>query len=67
MIVMGKQEIIDFLKKNRGKKFDSKEIAKGTNVSSAFIPLKKLRGTSEINFEVISGNHNRQKFRYWID
>ena len=50
---MGQQDILDFLKENKGRWFDRNCIAKATGVetSSAGIVLKKLRNQGAIKWK----------------
>ena len=50
---MGQQEVYDFLKKNKGNWFTSKEIAEGLVVSIGSVTnnLKKLRKSDSVKFK----------------
>jgi len=62
---MGQQEVYDFLKKNPGKWFTSKEISEALDISIGSITacLKKLRRTDTIKFET-TGNRNEFRYRF---
>ena len=62
---MGQQEVYDFLKKNKGSWFTSKDIAKIVKVSigSVTSSLKKLRTSRSINFKE-SGRTNMYLYKY---
>jgi len=57
---MGQYEILNFLEKNKGKFFSSKEIAKGIGLSSqsVYSRIKKLRDQKNIFFKEIFRKNN---------
>ena len=63
--IMGQQEVYDFLRRNPGKRFTSKEISKKLNISIGSITacLKKLRKTETVYYE---NTGNRNEYRYWF-
>lgn len=62
---MGQQEVYDFLRKNKGKWFTSKEISKalGISIGSITACLKKLRKTDTIKYET-TGNRNEYRYQF---
>lgn len=62
---MGQQEVYDYLKKNKGKWFNSKEITKGVKSSIASVTncLKKLRRSGLVTFRE-TGRRNQFEYRY---
>ena len=54
-ILMGQQEVYDFLKEHPVEWFTSKEISKGVNISigSVTVCLKKLRENNEVHYKAI--------------
>ena len=63
---MGQQEVYDFLCKNRGKWFTSREISEKLKVSigSVTMSLKKLRKTNIIKYK---NTGKRNTFMYKVD
>ena len=63
---MGQQEVFNFLKKNKGRWFTSKDIARGLNVSLGSVTnnLKKLRKTERdtLKYKLV-GNRYYYMFR----
>ena len=60
---MGQQEVYNFLKRNKGKWFYSKEISRrlGASIGSVTNCLKKLREYKAINFK---GTERKNQFQY---
>ena len=65
-LIMGQQEVYDFLKKHKGKWYTSKEIANGlkASVGSVTTCLQKLRDSSAIDFEYGKGTGMSRKNAY---
>jgi len=65
-LIMGQQEVYDFLKKHREKQFTSKEIANRlkASVGSVTTCLQKLRDSSAIDFEYRKGIEPSRKNAY---
>ncbi|MCF7871423.1 winged helix-turn-helix domain-containing protein [Candidatus Woesearchaeota archaeon] len=63
---MGQQEVYDFLCKNKGKWFTSREIsdALGVSIGSVTMSLKKLRKTNIIKYK---NTGKRNTYRYKVD
>ncbi len=61
---MGQQEVYDFLMKNKGKWFTSREISDqlGVSIGSVTMSLKKLRKTNIIKYKN-TGKRNTFKYR----
>ncbi len=61
---MGQQDIYDFLKKNPGGEFTSKELSKelGISIGSVTMSLKKLRESQSVNYR----STKRNMYRYWF-
>lgn len=66
VIIMGQQEVYDFLCKNKGKWFTSREISEKLKVSigSVTMSLKKLRKTNIIKYK---NTGKRNTFMYKVD
>lgn len=66
MYFMGQQEVYDFLCKNKGKWFTSREIsdALGVSIGSVTMSLKKLRKTNIIKYK---NTGKRNTYRYKVD
>ena len=64
---MGQADILNLLKKNPSKKFDSKEIREllTISVNNANPMLRQLRKYDLVNFDQVVYNRNNKKFRYW--
>lgn len=64
-IIMGQQEIYDYLKKNKRKWYTSKEISKGLKVSIGSVTscLKKLRQSRTVQFRT-SKNRNQYEYKF---
>jgi len=62
---MGQQEVYDFLKKNKGKWFTSKEITESVKISlgSVTTSLKKLRQTG-ILYSRFTGKRHLYQYRF---
>ncbi len=62
---MGQQEVYDYLKKNKGKWFITKEIAKEVKVSIGSVTncLKKLRRSGSVNFRE-TGRRNQFEYAF---
>jgi len=62
---MGQQEVYDFLKKNKGKWFNSDGISEKLKVSLGSVTncLKKLRNSGAISFKE-AGYRNRYLYKY---
>jgi DNA-binding transcriptional regulator GbsR (MarR family) len=62
---MGQQEVYDFLSKNKGKWFTSREIADQLKISigSVTMSLKKLRKANIIKYKN-TGKRNTFKYKY---
>ncbi|OGM02190.1 hypothetical protein A3K72_04320 [Candidatus Woesearchaeota archaeon RBG_13_36_6] len=65
---MGQQEVFDFLKKNEGRWWTSKEIAMKLNssVGSVTTNLNKLRKREEIQFKRSKEKHNTYLYMHRI-
>jgi len=63
---MGQQDIVEFLKKNRGKKFNSTQIRNNIESNNMSKPLLILRRHNTINYEKIKENY-RLRYYYWVD
>lgn len=63
MIKIGQQEVYDFLCKNKGRWFTSREISKqlGVSIGSVTMSLKKLRKTNIIKY-INTGVRNTYKY-----
>ncbi|MCF7900966.1 winged helix-turn-helix domain-containing protein [Candidatus Woesearchaeota archaeon] len=63
---MGQQEVYDFLCKNKGKWFTSRDIsdALGVSIGSVTMSLKKLRKTNIIKYK---NTGKRNTYRYKVE
>ncbi len=61
---MGQQEVYDFLTKNKGKWFTSREISEklGVSIGSVTMSLKKLRKTNLIKYKN-TGKRNTYEYK----
>ncbi|MBC8494550.1 ArsR family transcriptional regulator [archaeon] len=61
---MGQQEVFDFLRKNKGKWYTSREISAklGVSIGSVTMSLKKLRKTNLIKYKN-TGKRNTYEYR----
>jgi len=66
MLIMGQQEVYDFLKKHKGKWHTSKEVADKLEASQGSVTtcLKKLRDSSAINYEYPNKTGTSRKNAY---
>ena len=66
MLIMGQQEVYDFLKKHKGKWYTSKEIANGlkASVGSVTTCLQKLRESSAVDSQYGQGTGHSGKNAY---
>jgi len=62
---MGQQDIVEFLKKNRGKKFNSTQIKNNIESNNMSKPLIILRRHNTVKFEKVKENY-RLRYYYWI-
>ena len=64
-IVVGQQEVYDFLMKNKGSWFTSREISEklGVSIGSVTMSLKKLRKTNIIKYR---NTGKRNTFQYKV-
>lgn len=63
---MGQNEIIKFLKRNKGKKYTATELKKAMGVGTSIAkPLSKLRGEGMIKYEFFTSKRGIQVRRYW--
>ena len=62
---MGQQEVYDFLKKNRTKWFNTKQVTKmlKTSIGSVTNCLAKLRKSNQVNYRQ-SGNRNEFEYKF---
>jgi len=63
---MGQQDIVEFLKKNRGKKFNSTQIKNNIESNNMSKPLIILRRHNTVKFEKVKENY-RLRYYYWVD
>lgn len=67
---MGKEEILNLLEKNKGKKFTSKDIIKATKLSQSSVAtcLLKMRINGEVRFRInLIEKVRKEYYEYWID
>lgn len=64
-IKMGQQEVYDFLKKNKGSWFTSRQISEklGVSIGSVTMSLKKLRKTNLIKYK---NTGKRNTYQYMV-
>lgn len=63
---MGQQEVYNFLKKNKGKWWASKEIAKSMDASlgSVTTTLTKLRKRDDVSFKMAKDKKNMYMYKF---
>ena len=62
---MTQQDVYDFLKNNKGKKFMPRQVSElmGISINAATNALRKLREHRFVNFEA---GRRKDSFEYWI-
>jgi len=64
---MGQQDILNLLRKHKGKRFNTKEIARGLKLSHPSTCLRRLRCDQSVKFEYIVLKGNRfGHYEYWL-